>query len=195
MQANQEQRGISDYAAALIRCKARQLVNKAGFTKDDVEDLEQEMTLDLLMRLPKFDVNKATQKTFVARLVERKISKLIRHRRQEMRDYRRRARSLNEPIKDEDGGIVERGDTIAEEEINRRLGRRSRTAQEDLELALDTAETLSRLPEHLRRLCELLKTGTIAEAARQLGIPRTTLNDHVRKLREMFEHAGLRDYL
>ena len=44
MQAYQKQQ-ISNDAADLIRCKARQLVGKAGFTWDDVEDLVQEMML------------------------------------------------------------------------------------------------------------------------------------------------------
>jgi len=195
MDASKKQQGIDEYAARVIRHKARQLVGTAGFTKSDREDLEQEMMLDVLQRLPKFDANKATHKTFVARIIERKISKLLRHQASEMRDYRRESYSLDERIDDGDGSTVARGETIAQEELDRRLGRRKRSDQEEWELAHDVAATLARLPEHLRRLCELLKTGSISEAAREMGVPRTTLNDHVKKLREIFEDAGLRDYL
>jgi transposase-like protein len=40
-----------------------------------------------------------------------------------------------------------------------------------------------------------LKSHSIAEIARDLGVPRTTLNDTVRRLRQRFEQAGLRAYL
>ena len=46
---------LNEYARSVIRNKARQLIGKYGFTPDDYEDLEQEMILDLLVRLPKFD--------------------------------------------------------------------------------------------------------------------------------------------
>ncbi len=153
------------------------------------------MMLDLLMRLPKFDPNKATQKTFVARIIERKVSKLIRHRTCEMRDHRREVCSLNERLEAENGATVELSETIALEERDRMTGRRSRSAQEDWEFAQDMAATLARLPENLRRLCELLQRGTISDAACEMGVPRTTLNDHVKKLRVIFENADLRDYL
>ena len=125
----------------------------------------------------------------------RKVATLIRHRNSQMRDPRREACSLNECIDDGEGGTVERVQTIAAEEADRRLGRQARSDQETVELALDVEEVLNRLPDNLRGLCELLKTGSIADAARAMGVPRMTLNDHVKKLREFFEAAGLRDYL
>jgi RNA polymerase sigma-70 factor (ECF subfamily) len=195
MDASKKQQEIDEYAAKVIRHKARQLVGTAGYTESDRDDLEQEMMLDLLMRLPKFNPDKATQKTFVARIIERKISKLIRHRTCEMRDYRREACSLNGCLEAENGMTIELSETIAQEELGRRTGRRSRSAQEKWEFAQDMATTLSRLPEHLRRICDLLKTRTVSDAAREMGIPRTTINDHVKKLRDLFEDAGLRNYL
>jgi len=192
---NPKQHGIDEYAARLIRHKAYQLIGTAGFTASDREDLEQEMVIDLIMRLPKFDENKATHKTFVARIIERKISKIIRHRKQEIRDYRREGRSLNECIADGDGGTVERGETIAQDEMERRLGNPNLTRQEHLDLVLDLTEVISRLPDHLRRLCDFLQMERVSDAARQMDLPRTTLNDHVRKLRQMFADARLEDYL
>jgi len=61
--------GIDDYAVQLIKYKARQLVGRVGFTESDREDLEQEMVLDLLRRLPKFDPKRAGRNTFIARIV------------------------------------------------------------------------------------------------------------------------------
>jgi len=196
MQSSQKQQGINEYAARVIRHKARHLVGTAGFTESDRDDLEQEMMLDVITRLPKFDANKGTPKTFVARIIERKISKLIRHRTSDMRDYHREAFSLNESIEDGDGGSIERGDLVSRESIDPVVATHSRTGADEMALLLDLKTVLAGLPDHLRRLCEVLKTGTtISDAARELGVPRTTLHDHVTKLRSLFEDAGLREYL
>ena len=195
MQANQKQQEISDYAAQLIRRKARQLVGKAGFTRDDVEDLEQEMTLDLLERLPKFDPDKAAHTTFVARVIERKISKLFRARKRERRDYRRESGSLNDPITDGEGESTERACTIGQDEVNIRAGRRNRTREEEARLHFDVSLVLSGLPEDLRAVAEQLMAGTITEAAKSLGMPRSTLYGAIGRLRPFFENADLRDCL
>lgn len=195
MQSSQKQQEINEYAARVIRHKAKHLVGTAGFTESDRDDLEQEMMLDVITRLPKFDANKGTPKTFVARIIERKISKLIRHRTSDMRDYRREAFSLNENMEDGDGGSVERGDLVSRESIDPVVASNSRSGVDEMAFLQDMEAVLSGLPGHLRRLCEILKTGTVSDAAREMGIPRTTLHDHVTKLRSLFEDAGLREYL
>ncbi len=194
MQANQKQR-VSDYAAELIRCKARQLVGKAGLTRDDVEDLEQEMTLDLLLRLPKFDPNKAAHTTFVARVIERKISKLIRDRKREKRDHRRASGSLNEPIVDGESGTTERVHTISQDVVDVRHRRRDRTREEEAKLRFDVSLVLRELPEDLQAVASQLMGETITEAAKSLGVPRSTLYGAIDRLRSVFRKAGLQHYL
>jgi RNA polymerase sigma-70 factor (ECF subfamily) len=51
------------------------------------------------------------------------------------------------------------------------------------------------LPDELRDLCERLRDDTMAEIAREMGVPRTTLYDRLSKLRDAFREAGLEDYL
>ncbi|NQT19507.1 MAG: RNA polymerase subunit sigma-24 [Planctomycetes bacterium] len=192
---NSHHHGISDYAARLIRHKARQLAGKAGFTRSDTEDIEQELAVDLLERLPKFDSAKATKNTFSACVIERKISNLIRHRTQQMRDRRRESFSLNDLIKDDNGAAVERGLTIDHEDAGFRRGTRRRTREEEEHLRLDVSLVISALPSDLGKLAELLKTHTITQAAEKLGVPRTTLYGAVERLRLLFEQACLGDYL
>jgi transposase-like protein len=54
---------------------------------------------------------------------------------------------------------------------------------------------MQRLPPRLAQLAEKLKEHSLAEAARQLGTPRSTLQGWVRQLRERFEQAELQHYL
>jgi len=196
MDANEKHRGISDYAADTIRCKARQLIGKAGFTKSDVDDLMQEMTLDLLERLPKFDPNKAAQSTFVARVIERKISKILRHRMQEKRDFRREACSLNEEVPDGKGGTVERSQTLTQDAHDLRVGRHDRPEAERVDMHLDVSLAISELPPDLKPLAESLLTHSIAEVAREFGMPRSTVYETgIARLREIFEDKGLGEYI
>ena len=190
MDTNRKAYEINDYAEALIHHKAQQLVGNAGYTEDDVEELEQEMRLDLLKRLPKFNPKRATYNTFVTRLIERKICNLIRHRTQKVRDYRCEECSLNDTV--ETGGSnnrkVKHMETITQDEHDFRSGRYRRPAAERLDLQLDISMALSKLPSELQELAELLQTRSITEAAQELGIPRSTLySSGLAKLRRAFK--------
>ncbi|MCP4594528.1 MAG: sigma-70 family RNA polymerase sigma factor, partial [bacterium] len=189
-------RDLADEARSTIRRKARQLIGKYGFTRTDCEDLQQGMTLDLLERLPKFDPNKAAHSTFVARVIERKISDLIRYRMQEKRDYRREACSVNESVEDGNGGKVERAQTISQDQQDPRTGKCRRPKAERIDMRLDVSFVISELPAELRLLAERLMAHSIAEVARELGVPRYVIYaSGIARLREVFEDKGLQEYL
>jgi RNA polymerase sigma-70 factor (ECF subfamily) len=187
---------LTAYALETIHHKARELVNKAGFTEDDVDDIEQEMALDLVERLPKFDPAKATNNTFVARLVDRKISSLIRTRLREMRDPDREECSLSDAVNEEDGVKVELGASISEDEHDLRTGKYNRPSVKRQDLSLDVAEMISDLPPELQPIAEALASMSVKEAGRKLGIPRWKLHEvYVPALREAFAARGLAEYL
>lgn len=195
MDTNYKQQELSDYTRTLIRIKARQLVGKAGFTRDDIPDLEQEMMLALWERLPKFDSSKATLNTFSARIIEHKIQNIIRHRKQEIRDFRRESYSLDDSIKGVDGQNIERADLVDKFKVDARRGLHRRTREEQSQLRVDVSIVLSKLPDDLRQVAEHLKTKTPTETAKALGTPRTTIYRHIEWLQAIFEDKGLRDYL
>ena len=187
--------GIDPYAAGLIRFKARQLVGKAGFTASDREDIEQELILDLLRRLPKYNPKRAQRNTFIARVVEHRLASLIEAQKAGIRDYRRCRCSLNECLEDADGRSVERVDTFDQEDYLLRTGAQSRPSEELSALAIDVAAVLETLPPELRELCQRLKAETVTEISRDTGVPRGTIYESIKKLREIFKDAGLRNYL
>lgn len=172
--------GFDRYADPLIRHKARQLVGKEGFTEDDRADLEQELALDLLQRLPRFDPNKAKVTTFMTRVVEHRISTLLAARRAQCRDWRLNQRSLNAPVDD--------SDTAAEDLINRVAD--DSDSVRAMENRLDMERLLASLPDEHRQLCEQLKEHTVAESARILGLPRSTLYGRLNLIRECFASGG-----
>ena len=186
---------VDEYAVQLIKYKAKQLVGRVGFTESDREDLEQEMLLDLLRRLPKYNPKRAQRNTFIARVVEHKIATIIESQKAGMRDYRLCRCSLNDRFEDEEGGSVERMETINQEDYLRRTGKFARPAWELRDLSLDVQKAIEKLPPELRELCERLDTDTVTEISRDTGIPRGTIYESIKKLRAIFEDAGLKDYL
>ncbi len=195
MDTNAKRIELTKYAIELVQHKARQLVGKAGYTQSDIADIEQDLIVDLLERLPRFDPAKATYNTFVGRVVERKISNLLRHRRMEIRDHRREAFSLND-VNDGEEEAPPRNAAISQDDHRRRTGNHTRPETERIDMELDLAQVLADLPDDLRKTAEMLMTMPASQVARALGISRSTFyENHLPRLRAAFEAKGLRDYL
>jgi RNA polymerase sigma factor (sigma-70 family) len=178
----------------ILRKKARKLVGQAGISLADLPDLEQELRYQLLKRLPVFDERRGPRRFFTAMIVGKKASNLLRSRRAQKRACRS-TQSLQRFIPGGEDGPVEMAAAIGQHERDARLQRDSRAPLEQSELGMDLREVQQTLPSDLRQLVEDLKTSSVAEVARKRGIPRTTLNDRIRRIRERFVQANLQDYL
>ena len=190
-----KQYDLDTYARTLISHKARQLSQQKGFVPDDRKDLEQEMSLDLLVRLPDFDPERACLSTFSARVVERKVATIIRHRKRKKRDYRCEVYSLDAPIAGVEGCST-RHDMISQGDCDLRVGRYGRPEIERLDLRIDISLVLAGLPPELRALAERLRERSITEVAREMGVSRSTLYETgIARLREIFLDKGLDEYL
>jgi RNA polymerase sigma-70 factor (ECF subfamily) len=185
---------LGRFEFGIVKRKVRQIIGRAGFTKQDRQDLEQELIARLLHSLRSFDPKQAHRKAFVTAVVERDVANILRDKQAEKRDHRRIG-SLHVMIEVTEEGPTELADTIGDREFNARRCRDPRSAEDLAQLASDLAEVVAALPDELRDLAERLKTESISAIAREVGVPRTTLNDTVRRLRQRFEQAGLRDYL
>ena len=185
---------VDKFTARLVKRKARQLVGRAGFVSSDREDIEQDLSLKLTKQLSAFDPRKGSLMSFITTVVERHAATLIRNKNAEKRDHRRIC-SLNVTIEVTDEGPTELVQTIGDRELDARLGRRRRSECELVQLALDLASVMATLPHDWQTLLERRKTQTMADIARELGVPRTTLNEWMRRIRKRFEKAGLNEYL
>jgi RNA polymerase sigma-70 factor, ECF subfamily len=180
---------IDPFTRDLIRRKARRLARRPGFRPQDCQDLEQELVTRLLGRLGTFDPGR---EALVTTIVKRCAANILRDRLAAKRDDRGTT-SLHDPA----GGDTpeDLASTLGPDEHAARLGRTPRTDEETVQLALDVAEVVARLPPDLRDLAERLMTQSVSQIAHDSGTPRTTLNDRVSRLRQRFEQAGLRGYL
>ena len=185
--------GIEEYAVKLIQRKSYQLVGNAGFSDADREDIEQELMMDLLSRLPDYDPALAERNTFISRIVNRRIATLIEKRSAWRRDYRLNEYSLNDDRMTDNG--AERQEQISEDEYRMRIGSQGPSSGDLHDLIIDVNQVLESLSPALRDLCERLKTQTVAEISRDTGIPRSTIYESIQKLRDLFKSAGMKKYL
>jgi RNA polymerase sigma-70 factor (ECF subfamily) len=182
--------GLDRFAAWLIHKKAKGLVGEHGFRKSDLDDIKQELTLDLLQRLRSFDPRRAQYHTFVAMVVEHGVATLLEHRTAAMRDYRREQCSLNEPVRDDEGKTVERSETVSVEDDTS-----APPSGAAGDLKVDLRAFLDSLPPALRSLALARQRKSVAEIARERGVPRTSLYTDLRRLKAACERAGLGQYL
>ena len=192
--------GIDMFAVKLIRNKASQLVGRTGFVEADLHDLEQELVLDLLQRLPRFDPNRAGRNTFITRVVKHRVATLIKAQEAGNRDYRLRAFSLDRdfPLEDDEPDPVKGQFTsplLDQTAFLQQTGAAARSESERKELRMDLEEAANALPPDLRDLCRRLVSQTVTEVFRDTGIPRATLYGAIQKVRKIFEEAGLDAYL
>lgn len=185
---------LDAYAHNLIRKKARQLVDQAGLAAHDADDIAQDLVLVLLRRLAAFDATRGCRQAFITLLVNHAVANWLRARRAVGRTPPGRC-SLEDAVVDADGRRVRRSATVAEASAHAHRGWTRRTAGERAELAADVATVLAGLPPRLRTLATRLLTQSLADVARDMGVPRTTLATALQQLRHRFERAGLRHYL
>jgi RNA polymerase sigma-70 factor (ECF subfamily) len=163
----------------LIREKARQIVSRSGFSSADVDDIEHDIAIQVLRRLPKFDPAKADGARFVRLLLAHAVSTVLR-------DRRRQKRRVPVPL----DAVVRKVGQRAGEPVDAESG----AAIEELTLTLDVAEVLATLPRKLRRVAETLKTHSVTAAARRLKLSRTAVYRRLAELREAFAAAGLEEF-
>lgn len=182
---------LTKYEMDMIRIKANQLSRTSGFTAHDVEDIQQELALELIRRLPMFNPAKARRTTFASMVVRNRIRNLVRDRNAEMRDPRLNGPSLNEITHTKEGEEIELIEMVSQDEADIVNGNRTTRPDEGVALRVDVGNVLARLPRHLRQAADLLSRMSVTDAADALGMPRTSFRkQRVRHLREAFAHLA-----
>jgi RNA polymerase sigma-70 factor, ECF subfamily len=179
-------------ATSLIRRKSRELATHENFTPSDQDDIAQDLWLWLIEKLDCFDPERGTIFAFIATIVDRKAASILRHHRAAKRDTCR-CRSLSLSIRANDGTYVELASTITEDASDARLGKRTWHPQYRTECELDLTTVLESLSDEDRELCERLMTQSLSEVARDMEVPRSTLQDRINRLRQQF--TDLQGYL
>ena len=176
-------RNISIRAARLARC--------GGVPGMEAEDIEQELKLDLIRRAPNYDPAKASFETFADRVVANRISSLAAATQASRAE--RSMQSLNGPAGD-DGG--DSGLTLADV-----LSEASALHPSDEFVRIhgpglrgDIGKLLAALCPSSRRVAIAVSQLTVAEAARTLGLHRSSVYERLASIRKTAIDLGLGEY-
>lgn len=178
----------------LVEAAARLAVRLLNDPALGREDVEQEFRVRLIQGLPAHDPEQMSREQFARMLLRRQRDSLLRERYAAKRSAGTVV-SLQTPVCHE-GAETTLAATVASDQTASGRGAPLRDEVERVDLRLDTTAALERAPAKGRAVAERLMADRNASvASRRTGIPRSTLNDQVRKLRKPFEQAGMKDYL
>jgi RNA polymerase sigma-70 factor (ECF subfamily) len=156
--------------------RASLLRSSFGFAADDWDDLRQDLALDCLRRLPRFDGSRGNWKGFVRGVVRNQACVLASRqaRRPELRSL----------VSDDcgSGGNVSFGVThpaLVEDPLP------------TLELSLDAQRVLAGLPEELQIIAQCLAEMSFFAISRRAGLTHSQLKRKVARIRKAFVAAGL----
>lgn len=183
------------FTKGLIRKTARRMVGSSGIVADDVPDIQQDLWLDLLERMPRYSEDKGSVRAFVTRVVRNKSASMIRSRRTAKRRGDIGILSLNRETTDINGESIEFQDLLSVDDYLRLTRGATRTECERHDLAIDVRATVSHLPPAQRVICLLLVDRNVCDIANIVGIPRSTLRDLIARLRLIGYDVGLEKYL
>src|SRR5262249_55965149 len=131
--------GIDPIAHNLIRRKANKLATQAGFSRQDRDDLEQELWGRTWHRFRSFDPAKGNLQGFLAMLIKHAATDLWRERLAAKRDYRR----LRPLSGQREAGEEKPAGEPSQDVHDGRLGRSPSSPEEQAQLASDMAEVLA----------------------------------------------------
>jgi RNA polymerase sigma-70 factor (ECF subfamily) len=178
--------------------KARGLIGKHGFTCDDIPDLEQELLLEIYLKRDARDnwsSIEASQKTVTSRILDNRIRDILDTLQTDKRGIHNYTESISKEIKNNnEEGTLTYEDVLGEDCSLSRRGKKPLLQEEELRFVMSMK--LAKLNKSQRKICELLMNGlNISEAAKSLGIQRTTLCREIKRMRKLFYENGLHEYL
>ena len=167
---------VTPYLLQQTALRASLLQTSFGFAADDWDDLRQDLALDCLRRLPRFDGSRGNWKGFVHGVVRNHACVLASRRIQ---------RPQFQPLELDTGSELPDGSLA---------GKADDEPAEDfrplLELGLDTERVLAGLPEDLRMIARHLAEMPISGVRRKTGLTLAQLNQRIRRIRAAFMAAG-----
>jgi len=186
-------RGMDPFAVRLICKKARQLIGRAGLSEEDIQDLEQDLMLDLLIRLEKYDSDRSRRNFFIARIIKCRIATLLEHRRS-LRRNSALAVSLNDLITLQDGELAELCDLLSNDGFLKSPARETSETKKN-DLSIDLQLVMEALPPDLQDICSRLFDKNTSQIAREKRVSREKLYEKLDQIKEAFLKAGLEKYL
>lgn len=164
------------FARIAIHARLKSLRLSGVITRDEQSLLGDELMAQLVAAWPRFDPARAAAEAFINQVVDTRLVSLLRAR----------------------GAAKRAGSTVPLDQIaegSLREPQRSGHETSHAGLRLDLAEAMELLTPREREIVDELMRESLTPAARNLGVPRSTLRDQVERIRVVFRDIGLDAYL
>jgi DNA-directed RNA polymerase specialized sigma24 family protein len=171
--------------------QATRLACRHALPNHELDDVRQDLITDVIARSPAFDDARASPSTFVAMVAANRAALLGRRYYRQQCLYGRSPVSLDEPIGDDDGAPVTRGDLVAEADGYAAWMGHASDPFRETERRLDLRAAAQLLPDRLRGLCDALTGDTASGASRSQNRSRAEIYRCLREVRLRFRAAGL----
>lgn len=174
-----------------IEIRAARLAHSGAVPGLDAEDIAQELREEVLRRAECFDPTRACFDTFADRVIRNRIADLARQ--SQAIKASRMTQSFDAPIARKDGqGPLTLADTLTE--TTSPHGVDDFAAMHGPGLKSDVARLLATLCPTSRRIAIAVSEGTVADAARVLGLHRSTIYERLASIRKTAAVLGLDGY-
>jgi RNA polymerase sigma-70 factor (ECF subfamily) len=154
----------------------------------DLDDLRQDLLLDLIRRLPRYDPRRGNLGAFAGVILRNQASRMARQIHHRRRSQGGALVSLDAPCA---SGTELLGATLAEADGLGAWQGQHRTPVEEVSLRHDLACALGALPADARDLCVALATRSVSSMAGDDGLSRSSLYRRLTGLRLDFSMLGL----
>ena len=165
-----------DFIHLVVHRTITDLRRRGLVRRDEHQDCASQLILEVLRAWDGFDPERGTPQAFVNQVVSTRANSLLRRRAAKKRQLR------TSPFDNAASHLTDAAANGPECE-----------AASDLRGDLDVV--LSRLTPRQRDVCDQLLRESVSPAARELGLPRSTVRDEIARIRVVFEEAGLDQYL
>jgi len=179
------------YVRNLISFKAHQLIRHRGFSRSDLEDVQQELAMALSKQAHHFEPSRGSLHTFADRVLGTAARMILRERRAQKRDAGGSVWSLETTILNADGGgPTQLGDALSDADQARRTGSGSAPSSDQEALKDDVAIVLGGLHPEVREVILKRRDNSEEVVARELGISRREYRKIRDSIRKRFEMHG-----
>jgi RNA polymerase sigma factor (sigma-70 family) len=130
----------------------------------------------------------ASIKTFMERVVKRRLINIVKEKERLKRRAFYTSLSLDKLLDDDNAGFIEKFIKVDGEGFDSLI---------KSELPAELSKALGKLSFRQKELCRLLgeEGMNIKQASTHMNIPRSTLQEEVKRIREIFRKEGLENYL
>ena len=148
----------------------------------DFDDLLQECLTHWYFTRGSFQQGKgASIKTYMSKVVKIRLQAILREQISYKRRFNHLARSLDEPLSE---SVETLADLVPDDRESANVA-----------LQIDVQSALQELTPLQQSICRLLSEGyPVKRIAEIIGRPRTTVRDHIKRIKEVFIKRGLKNY-